>query len=122
MSSENMMVHSAIINRNTPAVGTTRQAKSNYVTYASGVACFLQEGAGGMRNGAAGSYLEYDAIAFFPMGIDIRPRGQSDLEDQTIISGDNIPVPITFSVRLVTDESGMGDHQTAYLKRFQPSR
>jgi hypothetical protein len=116
MSSAALMIHSAQIRRNTPVVSATRQVSPAWTDLASDVSCLVQEEkTGGIRLGGAGSYLEYDAIGFFPADTDLRPRGPDDLGDQVIVNG------TTWLCRLVIDESGMADHLVAYLKRFPGS-
>ena len=117
MSLTTLLRHRATIMRNVPTTSATRKVDAVWSELAADVPCLIQEGgtgdgAAGGRLGAAGVYLEYDAIAFFLPDQDLRPRGANDLGDQVIANG------TTWLCRLVVDEAGMGNHQVAFLKRY----
>ena len=95
--------------------------KNAWADIATDVECLIQEGAGrlgggGNKPGAEGTGLEYDATCFLPPDSDLRPRRQQDEPDRLIQT--EPATGTVFSVLLVVDKSGMGHHDTAYLRRM----
>lgn len=86
--------------------------RPHLATLASGVPCLIQEQLGQVSTGDAGLHLQYDAIAFFLPVQDIRPRGKTgDTPDVIEHCG------VKYTVLHVGDESGMGHHLVAKLRR-----
>ncbi len=117
MSSAAMMQHRCTIMRNTPA-NVDGQIVPDWANVTTGQRCLIQEGSGEVKATRGGQGLVYDAIGFFPAATDIRPRGQHDQSDRITLTAPTHLNGVTFLVNLVTDESGMGNHLTAYLTRL----
>lgn len=107
-----LLRHRCTIKRNTPrnldGVMTPQLA-----AIASNVPCLIQEQLGQVGGGAAGRYLQYDAIGFFLPGQDIRPGGRSTRENPDVVEH----CGVTYTVLHVGDESGQGHHVVAKLRR-----
>lgn len=116
MSAKSLMVNRCTIQRATITTTAGEQLRT-WANSATGVRCLVQEDRGIVRQTAGGAGLEYDAIGFFPTGTDIRPQGNNDNADRIVMTKPSSP-GTTFVVKKVGDESGMGNHLTAYLKRL----
>jgi hypothetical protein len=100
-----------------------RAAKSNvdgvikvsFCDYLKNQRCLLQEKRGRIETTQTGQSLEYEAVCYLPVGTDIKPRGFDDTADQIVMT--KPATGTTFSVMMVADSSGMGNHLKAYLRR-----
>lgn len=116
MSALSLMRHRCTIRRNT-SENVDGVIRSEFTDLATNVRCLIQEKAGRVVLSPNGANLEYDAVCFLPPGTDIGPRGNDDVRDQVVQT-----FPATGVIYLTThvaERSGMGNHLTAYLKRFQ---
>lgn len=118
MSALSLMVHRCSIERNTPT-NEHGQIKAHWAVLANPVRCLLQEKAGRLNRGPAGTALEYDAVLFLPPGQEVGPRGTQDRADRIVMLKPDRVADTVFLVLFVADRSGMGNHQTAYVKRYQ---
>lgn len=91
--------------------------KAAWADNSTGVSCLLQEGAGSLRQTAAGQGLFYDAILFLPYETDIRPQAPDDNNDRVILTYPDRLDGVIYAVKLAVDESGQQDHLVAYLSR-----
>jgi hypothetical protein len=117
MSSLSMMVHRCTIQRDTPE-NVDGVIVPDWDDVATSQPCLIQEGSGRLRQSASGEYLLYSAIGFFPPSADLRPQALNDRSDRIVIESPSRLAGAMFTVLLVVDESGMGNHLTAYLDRL----
>lgn len=119
MASTSLMVHRATIQRNTPQ-DVSGKVSSHWAAVATDVPCLVQESAGGAKQMADGRTVKYDAIGFFPITTDLRPRAANPQWDVIVLTTPAWLAGTTYRVKLVHDESGMGDHLTALLEVTSP--
>ncbi len=118
MSSRSLMKHRANVRRNTP-VNSEGVIISAFSIVTANLPLLVQEGSGTVRRDGSGAGLEYDATAFIPPDADVRPDNLHDQRDQLTLTHPPALAGRTYLVKLVVDESGMGDHKTAYLERVR---
>lgn len=113
-----MMPHAMAIERLTVA-NVDGEAVHTWEEFSEDVPCMIQEKRGVYVSGRDGRSIEYDAVAFVPMDCEIRAQGTDELGDRIVWL--SIEPNVTFTVVMATDESGMGDHLTCYLRKFTPA-
>lgn len=113
-----MMCHSMAIERLT-VTNVDGEAVHAWEEFDENVPCLIQEKKGVYTSGRDGRSIEYDAVAFVPIDCEIQSQGTDELGDRIIWL--SIEPNVTFSVVMATDESGMADHLTCYLRKFAPA-
>lgn len=117
MSLRNLLKHRCTIRRSTP-VNNDGVMQPAWSDVARCVPCLVQEGQGGLKRSASGEFLQYDAIGYFAPGTDIRPQAKHDRSDRLIMESPTRVKGARYTVLLVTDEAGMGNHLVAHLERL----
>lgn len=105
--------HRVTIRRTTKTVG--REITDSVADAATGVACRIEAEHGRMTVGETGNIRDYNAIALFPIGTDIRPDMKDTQGDEIIQT--KPATGATFRVLSVGDEAGTGHHLVAKLIR-----
>lgn len=118
MSANALMRNRCTVTRNTFVTGAGGKTTLSPVDIATDVRCLLQEGRGTVSYGIKGAQLKYDAMIFFRTGQDVRADDTADEPDIITMTK---PSGGKFLCMKVGDESGMGNHRTAYVRRV-PSK
>ena len=120
-----LKVHTVKIQRKNVS-DTKGVVKSGYadVSGLTAVKCFIQEIGGKVVDHSSGRELEYSAIAMFDPDVTIKPRGVDDEKDRIEVTATEIAnagpaIGTQFLVVHAADESGMGHHLTAFLRRHR---
>lgn len=119
MSSAALMTHRCTIQRNIPQ-DVSGKVTAVWSDAATGVPCLIQEGGGRWQSRGEGSVQQYDAIGFFSINSGLQPRGTAPLHDVILLTEPPWLAGNRYQVLHCADESGRGDHLTAYLKLVGP--
>lgn len=112
--------HRCTIERSTKT-NTDGEIVTSWSDHKTGVRCWVQEKKGTFTFDRSGAGLEYEAIAFFKPGTNIKPGPQDDVKDRikmtkpARLNGDR------YLVMHVADEAGTADHLVAFLRRVKES-
>ena len=119
MSSFSLMTHLCRVERNTP-VNSDGFVSPGWATVESDVPCLMQQKRGVLQTGDGGLALQYDAVVFLPIDVDLKSSDTGDQPDRIIVT-DPERLACTLLVQHAADESGMGDHLTAWCRRNAPA-
>lgn len=118
MTSLSMMTHLCRVERNSP-VNSDGFVSPGWHTVESDVPCLMQQKRGVLQSGEAGLALQYDAVLFLPIDVNLKSSNTGDQPDRIIVT-DPERLRCTLIVQHAADESGMGDHLTAWARRYSP--